>query len=178
MAYGQNNEQLTRFYLAHDMSRFPVGARLFDSPPHITQCSPVQVEASRLPDVSDYLASLVGETEPIALRSIGQAIFGSKEKPVFVTQFAKPKALEKFHSQIIHTLSMAGCEFIGLEHPLEDYNPHTAAVMLDPGVEVTMDNLTVFTRRQTPQLGGMDEITARYEFSSQARLPYGASGLA
>ena len=108
MTYGQNNEKYTRFYLAHDMSRLPIGARLFDNPPHITQCSPVEVETSRLPDIDEYLASLAGETEPITLTSIGQVLFGSKEKPVFVTQFEKPRALEKFHTKIIHTLNMAG----------------------------------------------------------------------
>lgn len=165
MAYGQIMEKKEQFYLAHDMCNLPIGTRFLNSPPHITQCPPAEVETSRLPEVDEFLASLAGDTEPITLRSIGQAFFGRKVEPTLVTQFEKPRALDQFHKRLVQGLAKVGCEFIGLEYALERYNPHTEAVLLDPGVIVTMNNLTFFTERQTPRIQGLDEITARYDFA-------------
>jgi hypothetical protein len=164
MAYGQKYEARTGFYLAHDISRLPIGAKVFANPPHITQCPPAEVDTARLPEIHEFLASLASDTEPIALRSLGQAFFGRRDDPTLVTQFDKPKALDQFHKRLIRGLAKAGCDFIGLEYALEGYNPHSEAVLLDPGVEVTMDNLTFFTECRTPRFNGLDEITARYEF--------------
>lgn len=165
MSYGQIFEKRTSFYLAHDMCGLPIGTKFMINPPHITQCPPAEVEASRLPEVDEFLASLAGDTEPITLRSIGQAFFGRKTEPTLVTQFDKPKALDQFHTRLVRGLAKVGCEFIGLEYALEKYNPHTEALLLDPGVVVKMDNLTFFTERQTPRIRGLDEITARYDFT-------------
>gem|GEM_PF-7016965 len=165
MAYGQNNENRTGFYLADDICKLPIGVRFFATPPHITQCPPAEIETSRLPELNEFLASLIGLTEPIALKSLGQAFFGRRDKPTLVTRFDKPKALDQLHTRLMRGLGDIGCEFIGLDYALDNYAPHTESVLLDPGEIVTMDNLTFFTERRTPRLRGLDEVTARYEFA-------------
>lgn len=165
MAYGQNNENRTGFYLADDICKLPIGVRFFATPPHITQCPPAEIETSRLPELNEFLASLIGLTEPIALKSLGQAFFGGRAQPTLVTQFDKPEALARLHTRLIRGLGDIGCEFIGLERALDGYNPHADGVLLDPDEIVMMNNLTVYTERRTPRLNGLDEITARYEFA-------------
>ncbi len=165
MTYGQHNEKWGGFYLAHDMCNLPIGTKILQNPPHVTQSPPAEVEATRLPEIDELLSSLAGDTEPITLRSIGQAFFGSRKEPKLVTRFDKPEALDQFHRRLVYGLAKAGCEFIGLDYALDNYQPHTEALLLDPGEIFTMDNLTLFTERRIPQLKSLDEITSRYEFA-------------
>lgn len=169
MAYGQNGEKWTSFYLANDIGSLPVGTRLLRQPPHVTETPPCDIENVRLQEMDQYLAELAGQTEAIALKSIGLMFVGHRNKPTLATRFEKTEALVDFHEALISGLGRIGCDFISLEWARGCYTPHSEGVLLDHGEELQMNNITVFTKRRNPIINGLDEVTARYELRQPAQ---------
>lgn len=166
MAYGQNGEKWNGFYLAHDMGKLPIGTRLLRQPPHVTETPPCDIHESKLSELDEYLTELAGQTEAIAVKSLGLMFVGHRPKPTLASRFERTEALADLHNNLVTGLGKIGCDFVTLNWALDNYNPHSEAVLLDPGEQLLMDNITVFTKRRNPVIAGLDEVTARYELKA------------
>lgn len=163
MALGQKSSENVKFYLAYDISQLPVGTRFIKNPPHITQTPPAVIERERMPEVEAFLQEFAGQTEEIALTSLGLMFVGHRNEPTLATRFDKTPELDYFHRELISQLDELGCEFVSLDYANENYKPHSEAILLDEGGRMTMSNTTIHTKRPHPLISGLTEITSRYE---------------
>lgn len=166
MAFRQNPEKSHKFYLAHDIANLPLGTRFLNNPPHITLAPPAYIEPENMPNVEVYLQQLATQTDEIALSSMGFMFVGHRDTPTPATRFTKTPELATLHEQLIDGLGKRGCEFVSLEWTLTGYQPHCEAILLDEDKTLTVNNVTIYTKRPHPSIRGLTEITNRYQLGN------------
>lgn len=166
MKFSQSPENTIKFYLAHDISQLPIGTRFFKNPPHVTLTPPAYIQTEHMPSVQEFLLKLSEQADTIALESMGFMFVGHRSTPTPATRFEKTPAIKDLHERLVKGLGDLGCNFVSLEYALENYNPHSEALLVDEGEILTMNNMTTYTKRPHPNISGLTEITDRYHLSS------------